>query len=118
MLFLKPHGESIAQREEEERFSIGTLSRLTELNIDTMLTQVRPNLDPSALPRLKIGTYDQTIRLNLTFLDNEICVCQPYLHAVRGVDTPALIVRNNEHDGVYESLRACYRWLRSNADFR
>ena len=35
-----------------------------------------------------------------------------------GVDTPTLIVRNTEQDGVYESLRSCYRWLRADAQFR
>ena len=118
ILFLEPNGEAIAQREEEEQFEIGRLSMLTDLNISTLVTQVRRKLDPGALPRLRIGTYDQTIRLNLIFLDDEVCICQPYLHAARGVDAPTLIIRNTEQDGVYESLRSCYRWLRSNANFR
>ena len=117
-LFLLPHGESIAQREEEEEFEIGRLSMLTDLNISTLVAQVRRRLDPAALPGLRIGTYDQTIRLNLIFIDDEICICQPYLHAARGVDAPTFVVRNNEQDGFYESLRSCYRWLRSKADFR
>jgi hypothetical protein len=118
ILFLQPGGESIAQREEEEGFEIGRLSTLTDLNISTVVSQVRLRLDPAALPRLRIGTYDQTIRLSLIFINDEVCICQPYLHAARGVDTPTLIVRNSEHDGVYASLRNCYRWLRSEASFR
>jgi len=116
-MFLQPYGEAIAQREEEEGFAIGNLSTLTELNVNTLLTQVRTQLEPSALPRLRIGTYDQTLRLNMIFLDDQVCICQPYLHAIRGLDTPTFVVRNSEQDGVYESLRSCYRWLRSSARF-
>lgn len=116
-LFLEPKGESIAQREEEEGYPSGSLTSLTELNISTLVTQVRAGLDHESLPRLKIGTYDQNIRFNLIFLDDTTCIAQPYLHGVRGLETPTLIVTKGDSDGMYQSLRGCYDWLRARSDY-
>lgn len=117
-LFLAPRGESIAQREEEEGYPSGSLTSLTELNISTLVTQVRAGLDHESSPRLKIGTYDETIRFNLIFLDDSVCIAQPYLHGVRGLETPTLMVSKTKDGGIYESLRACYDWLRARADYQ
>ncbi len=115
VLFLAPRGESIAQREEEEGYQIGSLTSLTGLNISTLVTQVRAGLDHESLSRLKIGTYDETIRFNLIFINDSVCIAQPYLHGVRGLETPTLMV--SKGDGIYQSLRACYEWLRARSDY-
>jgi hypothetical protein len=58
-----------------------------------LTTRVRDRLGENDRDRLEIGTYDDTVRFNLTIIDNTLCVAQPYLPQSRGVDSPTLIVQ-------------------------
>jgi hypothetical protein len=92
-LFLEPGGTAIRTREREEGFPAGHLSALTELNIQGLIRRVRDKLRDDTRSRLEIGTYNETIRFNITVVDNELCVAQPYLPQARGVDSPTLVIR-------------------------
>ena len=118
VLFLRPGGESIAQREEEEGYEIGGLSNLTALNISILSSQVRPKLNPPAASNLSIGTYDETIRFNLIFLDRAVCVMQPYLHGVRGIETPVFVLGKETSPGIFDTMWSCYEWLRARTRFQ
>ncbi|MEM9655863.1 MAG: DUF5919 domain-containing protein [Actinomycetota bacterium] len=118
MLFLQPGGEAIAQREEEEHYQIGYLSSLTDLNLTTMVERVRPKLQPGAATNLRIGTYDETIRFNLIFVDQDVCIMQPYLHGDRGISTPTIVVKKQPEPGIYDTMWASYQWLRERANFQ
>lgn len=69
-----------------------------------------------AKQRLRIGTYDETIRFNLTFIDDAVCFFQPYLHGERGLENPTFVVRPTTN-GIYHSLRRSYNWIREQATF-
>lgn len=116
-LFLRPHGQAIARREQEENYGPGELSALTSLNLRTLAERVRPSLGDAAQNHLAIGTYDETIRFNMIFIDDEMCIFQPYLHAERGVETPTMIVNRLDSGGLYPTLRRSYDWLKSRTDF-
>ena len=92
-LFLEPGGTAIRTREREEGFPTGHLSALTELNIQGLVSRVRDKLDEEARQQLEVGTYNETIRFNITLVDNELCMAQPYLPQARGVDSPTLVIR-------------------------
>lgn len=77
-LFLDPNGTAIRAREDEERYTDGTLTTLTALNI-TMLTRLRDRLTQEAAARLELHVYDETIRFNILLIDRAMCVIQPYL---------------------------------------
>lgn len=93
-LFLDPKGAAIRAREDEERYTDGTLTTLTALNI-TMLTRLRDRLTPEAAERLELHVYDETIRFNILLIDRAICVVQPYLPQARGVDSPTFVITDN-----------------------
>jgi hypothetical protein len=63
-LFLDPTGTSMAAREMEEGHDPGHLSSLTTLNI-THLQRLRFRLNEPFRDRLRLATYDQTIRFNI-----------------------------------------------------
>jgi hypothetical protein len=91
-LFLEPSGDSIQAREREEGFPRGHLSALTALNIQTLI-RVRKRLPEEFQSAIEIATYDRTLRFNLLFVDDEICVAQPYLVDARGIDSPTFIIK-------------------------
>ncbi|MFE0146146.1 DUF5919 domain-containing protein [Nonomuraea sp. NPDC059007] len=93
-LFLDPKGSAIRAREDEERYTDGTLTTLTALNI-TMLTRLRDRLTPEAAERLELRVYDETIRFNILLIDRATCVVQPYLPQARGVDSPTFVITDN-----------------------
>ncbi|MEU0566474.1 DUF5919 domain-containing protein [Nonomuraea sp. NPDC005983] len=100
-LFLDPKGEAIRAREAEERYTDGTLTTLTALNI-SMLTRLRDRLDPESAQRLELHVYDETIRFNILLVDRGLCVVQPYLPQARGVDSPTLVITDNTAaDGLF-----------------
>lgn len=112
LLFLRPRGEAIQAREQEEGLTPGHLSMLTELNIEVS-ERLRRKLSPDSAERLHIRTYDETIRFNITIVSDRTCVVQPYLPDVRGLDAPTFIAdRASDGDaglygiftGVFESL--------------
>jgi len=109
-LFLDPLGEATARREVEEGHQAGHLRRLTELNIDVLLSiKARAGDDGE---RLDLGTIDQTIRFNLIFVDRHFCAFQPYLPESRGLESPTFVIDRSDGTGplfllfdrVFESL--------------
>ena len=86
-LFLDPGGSAIKAREAEEGYPTGHLSALTELNIQNLSKRVRNRLDEECRERLEIATYNETVRFNITVIDNTTCVVQLYLPDARGVDS-------------------------------
>jgi hypothetical protein len=100
-LFLEPGGDAIKAREYEEAYTPGHLTNLTQLNIDTMI-RLRGRLPQDARQRVQIGVYDETIRFNLTFVDDHTCVAQPYMPTARGVDSPTFLIRRDDQKaGLY-----------------
>lgn len=106
-LFLDPDGKAIKHREEEEDYSPGHLSSLNKLNIDIM-SRLRDRLPADSRDRLRLAVYDETIRFNIILVNDHICVAQPYMPTLRGVDSPTLLIRRTEPDGglypVFEQL--------------
>jgi hypothetical protein len=90
-LFLDPEGEAIKAREREEGYAGNELSSLTAINIAVLTQRIRARLTPEARDRLRVAVYDETIRFNLTFVD-DLCVAQPYLPDARGVDSPTFVL--------------------------
>lgn len=111
-LFLEPAGAAMKSREAEEGFPIGHLAALTELNMQGLVKRVRDRLDDEARSHLEIGTYNETVRFNITIVDSSVCVVQPYLPESRGVDSPTLLIHRRSpasglfavFDQVFESL--------------
>lgn len=110
-LFLNPDGEAIKAREHEEGYADHHLTMLTKLNIE-VLTRLRKRLPPEARDRLSIAVYDETIRFNITLIDSETCVIQPYLPQARGVDSPTFLVhRGITGNGLYDTFEQVFTAL-------
>lgn len=112
LLFLRPRGAAIAAREAEEDLTDGHLSMLTELNIE-VAQRLRNKLPDEAAERLEIRAYDETVRFNITIVNDRTCVVQPYLPEARGLDAPTFIADRDTaaeqglygiFDGVFGSL--------------
>jgi len=97
-MFLDPGGSAIRIREQEENYSPGTLSELTRINIRSLQDRVRGQLPDDAQPRLEIATYDETIRFNIILIDDRVGIVQPYLPAMRGIDSPTFVLRRKWQD--------------------
>jgi hypothetical protein len=114
-LFLEPHGKYIQQREQEESHPEGLLSTLTTVNIEAM-RRVRTKLSPEARANLKIHTYDEVVRFNITIIDDETCVVQPYMPDARGVESPTLVMeRQPTGVGLFDTFEQVFTsmWDRS-----
>jgi hypothetical protein len=109
-LFLDPRGQSIAQREKEEGYSSGELSALTDMNIRTLNERVRRRVSAEASERLAVATYDEIIRFNIVLIDGHVCIAQPYLPAVRGIDSPTLVMTNTD-PGLFATFSEVFEWL-------
>lgn len=117
LLFLRPYGEAIRQREREENYPDGFLSGLTELNI-SIIERLREMVDDHA-ERLVIRTYDETIRFNITLVNDRTCVMQPYLPDARGLDAPTMVAdRSNDVTGFYDIFANVFETLWERADVR
>jgi Domain of unknown function (DUF5919) len=92
-LFLDPEGDAIKTRELEEGYPAGTLSTLTALNIQILLRRVRDRLPSDRRDALRVATYDEPIRFNVMIIDGELCIMQPYMREVRGVDSPTFVIQ-------------------------
>lgn len=111
-LFLDPHGEAIKAREVEEADHPGHLSSLTEMNMQVLTHRVRQRLSESARDRLIIGKYDQTIRFNITIIDNSLAVVQPYMHGIRGLEAPTFMLRNDGSSaGLFPAFEQMFTWI-------
>jgi Domain of unknown function (DUF5919) len=97
-LFLDPDGSATAAREQEENYPRGQLADLTRLNIQTLQERVRARLTPPARERLQLATYDETIRFNIILTDDQVGVVQPYLPALRGIDSPTFLLHRRWPD--------------------
>ena len=81
--------------------------------VQPVLRRLRNRLDPEARDRVRIATYDETIRFNIVLVDDHTCVVQPYLPQARGIDSPTLVMRRDDKPGglyavfeqVYESIQ-------------
>jgi Domain of unknown function (DUF5919) len=110
-LFLDPSGESTRAREREEGHADGTLANLTEVNIGVM-ERLRERLTPEAAERIRIRTYDETIRFNITLIDNETGIVQTYLPTSRGLENPTFITRRQDGiHGLYDVFAEVYESL-------
>jgi hypothetical protein len=110
-LFLDPDGEAITAREREEGYTDRHLTTLTKLNIE-VLTRLRNRLSPDVRDRLTVAVYNETIRFNITLIDGETCVMQPYLPQARGVDSPTfLIERGATSTGLYDTFEQVFTAL-------
>lgn len=97
-LFLDPDGVAIRQRGEEENHPPGLLSELTRINIRCLQDRVRSQLPEDARSRLQIAIYDETIRFNIILVDDRVGVVQPYLPAIRGIESPTLVLQRKWDD--------------------
>lgn len=110
-LFLRPYGESVQAREHEEDYPPGHLSMLTEMNMH-ILTRFRSGLSDAAQPRLRIRTYDEPLRFNIVLIDRRLAVIQPYMPAVRGVDSPTFLLRQlPSGQGLTPAFERVFTWL-------
>jgi len=82
----------------------GALSALTRLNID-MLRRIRDALPVEDQDRVELRTYDEPVRFNITIVDGRQAVVQPYMPAVRGVDSPTFVLRRRpDGSGMFASF--------------
>jgi hypothetical protein len=106
-LFLDPDGSAIQAREKEEKYRRGTLSDLTRINIRSMEDRVRDLLSDEARARLELATYDETIRFNIIIIDERMAIVQPYMPALRGIDSPTFVLdRKWENRGLFPMFEA------------
>jgi hypothetical protein len=92
LLFLDPDGDSIKRRNREEGHEEGHLSAWSTGNINIM-RRLRDGLPPDAAERVQLRTYDETIRFNLMFIDDQLGIMQTYLPALRGLDSPTFMMQ-------------------------
>jgi hypothetical protein len=79
-------------RESEQVPRDGLLSTRTDANIQA-LRRVRAALPAPVRSRLRMRTYDDVPRFNITIVDDSTCVAQPYLPEACGDESPALVMR-------------------------
>jgi hypothetical protein len=102
-LFLDPDGENITRREAEESLSPGHLSMLTRINIEA-IRRLKGKLSTDAQPNLRIRTYDEPVRFNITIVDDTTCVVQTYLPDARGLDAPTLVLERQPQPGLFDTF--------------
>jgi hypothetical protein len=108
LLFLDPDGEWIKARENEEGLTPGDLSALTKLNMQ-MIDRIRSELAGSEQDRIEVRVYDDVVRFNITIVDGRRCIVQPYLPAIRGVDSPTLVVdRKGAGAGMFATFASAF----------
>lgn len=102
-LFLDPAGTYVKQRDQEEGHDPGLLATLTEVNIQA-LRKARAKLSPEARDNLRIRLYDETVRFNITIIDERTCIVQPYLPDARGVESPTIVTEKQDESGLYDTF--------------
>lgn len=109
-LFLNPDSEAMRRREAEEHHRPGKLAKLTQLNIDSML-DLRESLPPAAKDNLAIRLNSELVTNNMLFLDESLCIVQPYLTNGRGIDSPSFVFVNRAGDGIFKIYHHTYSHL-------
>jgi transcriptional regulator with XRE-family HTH domain len=118
LLFLDPAGTAIRQREIEEGLTAGHLGALTTLNLQAIL-RVRDRLPAEARDRISVATYDQTIRFNITLVNHELCIAQPYLPHARGVEAPTMVIKKRwPSTGLYPVFERTFEELWNGGQLR
>ncbi len=77
---------------------------------------MKDRLSPDSRSNLDVAVYDEIIRFNLVFVDEDMCIAQPYLPEARGVDSPTFVIRRQWPDsGLYPAFESIFRalWERS-----
>ncbi len=110
-LFLDPSSDAMRAREAEEGHVPGHLATLTELNIGTLTRLVGDRLSEAARDRLQIAVYEQTVRFNVTVVDDATCVVQPYLPASRGVEGPTFLIQRRSVTGLFNTFEQVFTAL-------
>jgi hypothetical protein len=106
-LFLDPAGEYVKRRDQEEGHDAGLLATLTDINIQAM-RRARGKLTADARDNLRIRTYDETVRFNITIIDDRVCVVQPYLPDARGVESPTIVTEKQDGPGLYDTFEQVF----------
>ena len=96
-LFLDPDGTFVRAREDEEGYHPGHLAEITRTNIQA-LVRLRQRLTPHAIERVQMRTYDETLRFNITIVDQHRAMVQLYLHHSRGLDSPTFVIEAHDHE--------------------
>ena len=102
-LFLDPAGEYIKRRDQEEGHAPGLLATLTDINIQA-LRRVKTKLTEAAHDNLQIRVYDETVRFNITVIDERACIVQLYLPDARGVESPTIVTHKQDDPGLYDTF--------------
>ena len=110
-VFLDPKGQAIRDRAIEESLPENHLADLTDVNIHIM-KRLRSKLSPAAQERFTLATYEAIPRVNVTLIDDEICVAQPYLPDTRGLDSPTFLIRRQGDEGLYFTYSQVYDTIR------
>ncbi|GAB2559895.1 hypothetical protein GCM10027167_78620 [Nocardia heshunensis] len=113
-LFLEPSGTYIRLREREEGHPSGVLTSLTDLNMRT-LRRLRVRVPDSATGSIALRTYDAPLRYNITIVDTNVCVMQPYLPTARGIDSPAFVARKSGMPGIFDTFAAVFESMWADA---
>lgn len=99
LLFLDPGSDAMKVREREEGYDVGFLAGLTGINLRIAQERVRSLLEADKRDRVEIGISNETLRFNITLIDDTTGVIQPYLPQARGVDSPTFLVERRAHSG-------------------
>ncbi len=109
--FLAPWQTAMQRREEEEGYTPGQLSTLTEMNVQILSQRVHQRLAPEHRDRLEIRTYNNTIRFNVMIVDRTVGVIQPYMPTQRGIESPTLLVRSRKAGaGLFSIFERTFEW--------
>lgn len=114
-LFLDPHGQAIRSRAIEESLPENHLADLTEVNIHIM-KRLKAKLTPAAQERFTLATYEAVPRVNVTLIDDQICVAQHYLPDTRGLDSPTFLIHRQGDEGLYVTYSQVYDTIRDGSN--
>ena len=68
---------------------------------------MRTQLSEDDRSRLEIAVYDETIRFNIVVVDEQVAIVQPYLPALRGIDSPTFMLQRKWQDrGLFSVFEA------------
>ncbi|WP_368858166.1 DUF5919 domain-containing protein [Nocardia noduli] len=72
-------------------------------------SRYRGLLTTSDMPgTIEIRTYDAPVRFNITIVDSDLCVMQPYLPQARGVESPTFVARRSNEAGIFETFATVF----------